>query len=79
MGVFGPIRVDPANLLTPENAIRLGGTGVIGHEYAHMLFFNRHQYSTEEYVNTLDYAATEGTIVGLLNSDLTRGPYCQYG
>lgn len=61
-GIFGPIRVDPANPLTPENAIRLGGAGVIGHEYAHVLFFNRHQYSTEEYVNTLDYAATVGTI-----------------
>jgi hypothetical protein len=59
-GVFGPIQVDPQNPLTPETAIRLGGAGVIGHEYGHVLFFNRHQFSSEEYVNTLDYAATTG-------------------
>ena len=61
-GIFGPIQVDPQNLLSPETAIRLGGAGVIGHEYGHVLFFNRHQYSTEEYVNTLDYAAAMGTV-----------------
>ncbi len=59
-GAFGPIQVDPQNPLTPETAIRLGGAGVVGHEYGHVLFFNRHQYSTEEYVNTLDYAAILG-------------------
>ena len=61
-GLFGPIEVDPQYPLTPETAIRLGGAGVIGHEYGHVLFFNRHQFSTEEYVNTLDYAATTGGV-----------------
>jgi Ig-like domain-containing protein len=59
-GAFGAVQVDPYNPLTPETAIRLGGAGVIGHEYAHVLFFNRHQLSPEEYVNTLDYASTLG-------------------
>jgi Ig-like domain from next to BRCA1 gene len=59
-GAFGYIDPDPRNPMTAQTAIRAGGSGVIGHEYSHVIFFNRQRVSSEEYVNTLDYAATLG-------------------
>lgn len=59
-GAFGYIDPDPRNPMTAQTAIRVGGSGVIGHEYSHVIFFNRQRVSSEEYVNTLDYAATLG-------------------
>jgi hypothetical protein len=59
-GSFGYIDPDPRNPMNVQSAIRLGGSGVVGHEYGHVIFFNRHRVSSEEYVNTIDYAATMG-------------------
>lgn len=41
---------DPANPITPETAIRLGGLGVFAHEYTHVLLFDRFTFSSHDFV-----------------------------
>ncbi len=41
--------------LTPETAVKLGGLGVVLHEYSHVLFFRRHENSSHDYVFPIEY------------------------